>query len=250
MNTDNMSVPGETIDYGPCAFIDTYQHNKVFSSIDRNGRYAYNNQPGIGLWSLTRLAETLLPLLADDNEQAVDRAQTLLGAYATHSENAWLSGMRSKCGLTAVKNTEQDDKALIEALLNTMVDNNADFTLTFTALSKLDNHISQRDEETRKLFDQTSEFDNWAIKWRERVQLETQGNEERQISMQAVNPVYIPRNHQIEPAIRAAEDRDDFSVFHELHEVLQNPYVKLPGKERYESSPEPHEIIENTFCGT
>lgn len=250
MNTDNMSIAGETIDYGPCAFMDSYNHNKVFSSIDRNGRYAYSNQPEIGLWDLTRLAETLLPLLADNIDAAVEVAQTLLKDYVAQYEHVWLSGMCAKCGLTLSDDTEQSDRALIKALLDLMAENNADFTLTFYNLSKLKIQPSDNDNDCRILFDDPAQFDIWAARWRERLSQETQSDEQRRTAMLAVNPVYIPRNHQVEAAIRAAEDHGDFSVFHELHEVLQNPFQLQPGKDRYQLPPELNEVVSKTFCGT
>ena len=209
MNTDNMSISGETIDYGPCAFMDSYDHNKVFSSIDRHGRYAYSNQPGIGLWNLTRLAESLLPLLADNTDEAVEVAQTLLKNYMAQYEDAWMSGMSAKCGLTVSDDTKQNDRTLITALLDLMAESNADFTLTFYYLSKLNAQSSDSDSDCRILFDQPTQFDSWAVKWRERLRQGTQSDEQRRAAMQTVNPVYIPRNHQIEAAIRAAEDHGE-----------------------------------------
>jgi len=251
MNTDNMSIAGETIDYGPCAFMDIYAHDQVFSSIDREGRYAYSNQPSIGLWNLTRLAETLLPLLAETSDAAIEVAKDILETYIERYQNDWLAGMQAKCGLFARSDTtSEDDKALIEELLNTMAANNADFTLTFFYLSQLSTKASGQDSDIQDLFDHPEQLESWLVKWRKRLSKETPGDAERQQRMQAVNPVYIPRNHQIEAAIRAAEDNDDFSVFHELHEVLQNPYVEQKGKTRYSLPPEPDEVVQQTFCGT
>jgi len=251
MNTDNMSIAGETIDYGPCAFMDAYHHNQVFSSIDRNGRYAYSNQPSIGLWNLTRLAEALLPLLDESQDMAVNVAQQVLGAYPERYASDWLAGMRAKCGLSACGDAESDDdKALIEELLAAMADNRADFTLTFYCLSRLADQPTQQDNDLRALFDNPAQIDGWLEKWRQRLRLEGQSDEARQEAMQAVNPVYIPRNHQIEAAIRAAEDQGDFSLFHDLHAVLQNPYIQQNGKERYMQAPGPEERVEYTFCGT
>jgi uncharacterized protein YdiU (UPF0061 family) len=251
MNTDNMSIAGETIDYGPCAFMDAYQHYQVFSSIDRQGRYAYSNQSSIGLWNLTRLAETLLPLLDAEPQAAVNRAQEVLEGYRECYESHWLAGMRAKCGLTARSDDSDDeDKVLIEDLLSVMDESLADFTLTFYHLSRLADQPSKRDSELRKLFEYPEQLDAWLQKWRQRLRLESQSDEARRESMQAVNPVYIPRNHQIEAAIRAAEDEGDFSVFHQLHDVLQNPYQEQPGQERYLQAPEPQEVVEYTFCGT
>ena len=249
MNTDNMSVAGETIDYGPCAFIDTYKHDKVFSSIDEFGRYAYNRQPSIGLWNLTRFAECLVPSISDDSDKAVEMVKDVLHTYVDHYENNWLAGMRAKCGLTNIEGMESDDKILIETLFNEMDANNVDFTLMFFYLSQLNSQSSDLDADCRALFDEPTRFDEWVVKWRKRLASETRSEQERQVAMQAVNPVYIPRNHQIE-VIRAAEDRNDFSPFHELHEVLKNPYMQQPGKERYQLPPTHDEIVEATFCGT
>jgi protein adenylyltransferase len=250
MNTDNMSVACETIDYGPCAFMDDFSHDQVFSSIDRDGRYAYNNQPNIGLWDLTRLAESIVPLLAEDTDEAVDIAKTILNTYVSHYENNWLVAMRARCGLLASPDTEKEDKALIDELLNIMAENNADFTLTFYYLSKLDVGSTEQDEELLQLFDNSNALDEWLLKWRKRLSEQVLSDKERQTNMQTVNPVYIPRNHQIEAAIRAAEDHNDFSVFYDLHEVLQNPFKQQIGKDQYMQPPKPYEMVHKTFCGT
>jgi uncharacterized protein YdiU (UPF0061 family) len=252
MNTDNMSIAAETIDYGPCAFMDAYDHDRVYSAIDRNGRYAYSNQPSIGLWNLTRFAETLLPLLAESSDAAVELAQTVLETYAQTYHQTWLTGMRAKCGLSnvAATSTPDSDKALIEALFNMMAANNADFTLVFLYLSQLSAQPAEKDNDIRRLFDDPAQFDDWVVKWRERAGEEMLTDKLRQASMQSVNPVYIPRNHQIEAAIRAAEDQGDFSAFHALHEVLQRPFTWQEGKDRYMQPPEPDEVVRQTFCGT
>ena len=252
MNTDNMSIAGETIDYGPCAFMDAYAHDRVYSYIDRNGRYAYHNQPAIGLWNLTRLAESFLPLLTENTDEAVEIAQDILKTYQPTYDHAWLAGMRAKCGLTTDVDAAEsaDDRALIEALFNTMVEHNADFTLLFFHLSQLDATASDKDNDCRRLFDDPDRFDAWAVQWRERLSKEKLDDAARQANMRTVNPVYIPRNHQIEAAIRAAEDQGDLSVFHDLHEVLQNPFTQQAGKDRYTLPPEPDEEVKQTFCGT
>jgi uncharacterized protein YdiU (UPF0061 family) len=250
MNTDNMSVAGETIDYGPCAFIDDYDHNRVFSSIDRDGRYAYSNQPSIGLWNLTRLAESLVPLLADDADEAVKLAKETLSSYIMSYEAAWLSGMRTKFGLSMSADSSNDDKALIENFFDIMHAKSADFTLSFFHLSHLNVQPSDADTDILNLFASDELFSEWLQKWRQRLSQEVLSDADRQLNMQAVNPVYIPRNHQIEAAIRAAEDNNDFSVFHALHEVLQNPFSLQQGKEGYMQPPEPDEVVLHTFCGT
>jgi uncharacterized protein YdiU (UPF0061 family) len=247
MNTDNMSIAGETIDYGPCAFMDHYAHDQVYSSIDHHGRYAYNNQPNIGLWNLTRLAETLLPLLADSPEAAVETARAALQAYTGLYEQGWLDGMRAKVGLQ----TRHDaDKALIDELFEIMAAGRADFTLTFHYLSTLAADSPDRDGSARTLFSDPAQFDHWAQHWRIRLRQEDSVDAARQARMQAINPVYIPRNHRIEATIRAAEDHGDFSLFHELHAVLQNPWQRQPGKDAYMLPPEPDEVVQQTFCGT
>jgi uncharacterized protein YdiU (UPF0061 family) len=247
MNTDNMSIAGETIDYGPCAFMDAYAHDQVYSSIDHHGRYAYNKQPSIGLWNLTRLVESLLPLLADNTEAAVEAAQAALQKYAGLYEGYWLDGMREKTGLAS---RLDNDKELIDELFELMAINNADFTLTFYYLSRLEIDSTGHDRNVRALFNDPEQFDHWAQQWRARLRMEGIDDATRRARMQAVNPVYIPRNHRIEAAIRAAEDHDDFSVFHELHAVLQKPYQRQPHKDAYMLPPEPDEVVQETFCGT
>jgi uncharacterized protein YdiU (UPF0061 family) len=247
MNTDNMSIAGETIDYGPCAFMDQYAHDQVYSSIDRFGRYAYNNQPNIGLWNLTRLAETLLPLLAAEPEAAVEAAQAALNAYAPLYTRYWLDGM---CAKTGLQTRNDQDKALIEELFEIMHANRADFTLTFHYLSTLPADSAEQDGSVRSLFSDPASFDHWDEQWRARLRQEGSDDATRQARMQAVNPVYIPRNHRIEAAIRAAEHQGDFSVFHELHAVLQKPHERQPGKDAYLLPPEPDEVVRQTFCGT
>jgi uncharacterized protein YdiU (UPF0061 family) len=247
MNTDNMSIAGETIDYGPCAFMDHYAHDRVYSSIDRHGRYAYNNQPNIGLWNLTRLAEALLPLLAEDPEAAVEAAQEALTAYPASYARYWLDGMRAKTGLKAA---HDDDRALINDLFEVMNAAGADFTLTFHYLSTLRAEPAPQDDTVPALFGDPAPFGRWLQHWRARLHQESSDDAARQARMQAVNPVYIPRNHRVEAAIRAAEDHADFSVFQELHAVLQNPWRRQPGKDAYMLPPEPHEVVRQTFCGT
>jgi uncharacterized protein YdiU (UPF0061 family) len=247
-----MSIAGETIDYGPCAFMDEFEHKRVYSSIDRDGRYAYSNQPQIGQWNLTRLAETLLPLFVkgDENSEeaanaAVEIAQDILNQYADLYKDYWLAAMQPKLGLSE---SMENDTALIGELLDLMQSNKADFTLVFYNLSRLGS--SDRTEKTRALFANPEAFDAWAAKWHERLAKESLSDAEHQAIMQKVNPVYIPRNHQIEAAIRAAEDHSDFSVFQALHEVLQNPYQYQAGKDNYMLPPKPEEVVHQTFCGT
>ncbi len=247
MNTDNMSIAGETIDYGPCAFMDHFNQQQVYSSIDRQGRYAYHNQPAIAQWNLTRLAECLIPLLADDAESAIQHAQEQLDNFQQLYHHAWLAGMRQKTGLSQ---EQENDAVLIHALLTLMHDNQADFTLTFYHLSRLTRDPGSADRKLHRLFKKTTDLNAWLGRWRERLSAEPLSDSERQQAMQAVNPVYIPRNHRIEAAIRAAEDHQDFTLFHQLHHVLQKPYEEQPGQEQYKLPPLAEEVVQQTFCGT
>jgi len=251
MNTDNMSVAGETIDYGPCAFMDFYNHTQVYSSIDRDGRYAYSNQPSIGIWNLSRLAETLLPFFDDDSDTAVSMAKDILQGFIQHYGHEWLAGMKARCGLSVSTGVNaEDDKALIETLLDIMAENHADFNLTFYYLSMLDAEANNNDDSLRSLFAKPQAIDEWLVNWRKRLLIEKDNDEQRQAGMRAVNPVYIPRNHQIEAVIRAAEDNNDFAPFYALLEVLQRPFEYQQGKDKYMLPPEPQEIVKQTFCGT
>ncbi len=246
MNTDNMSVAGETIDYGPCAFLDQYDPEAVWSAIDRRGRYAYMNQPVIGEWNLTRLAECLLPLFSDDEDAAVVQAKEALSAYGPAFEKAYQAGLRRKLGL----GTEREgDVALARDLLKAMAANGADFTLTFRRLS--DAALDERgDEAVRTLFADPSAYDRWALRWRQRLAEEATDAAARADAMRAVNPAFIPRNHRVEAMIRAAVDRDDFAPFEELLLVLSKPYEDQPGFAQYAEPPQHHERVLQTFCGT
>jgi protein adenylyltransferase len=245
MNTDNSSISGETIDYGPCAFLDHYDPAQVFSSIDEMGRYAYANQPRIALWNLTRLAECLLPLFADDQEKAIGEAQEVLGAFPEKFSAAYQAGLRAKIGLFTARD---DDEALVQDLLDAMARGKADFTLTFRRLgdAALD---AGNDSKVRELFTEPAAFDEWAARWRQRIAGETQTPAERQAAMQAINPAFIPRNHRIEAAIVAAVN-DDFAPFEELIKVLAKPFEDQPEFADYASPPKAEERVCQTFCGT
>lgn len=245
MNTDNSSISGETIDYGPCAFMDSYNPAQVFSSIDEMGRYAYANQPRIGLWNLTRLAECLLPLFSDDQEKAVAEAQDILGAFAETFSNAYQAGLRKKVGLF----TERDgDEALIQDLLDAMAKNQADFTLTFRRLG--DAAGDPAADDVRAQFMDPAAFDEWAKRWRERIALEPQSVAERRAAMHAVNPLFIPRNHRVEAVIQAAVNDNDYAPFEELVKVLVKPYEDQPDYAAYADPPLPDQRVLQTFCGT
>ena len=246
MNTDNTSIAGETIDYGPCAFMDAYDPAAVFSSIDQFGRYAYANQPGIALWNLTRLAECLLPLLSEDQDKAVAEAEQSLGAFATLFDSAFHAGMRRKLGLFE---TREEDPALAQDLLDAMAQNKADFTLTFRRLC--DAAAGPEGEEgVRGLFENPTTYDGWAERWRQRLNQEPQDRAMRRAAMRALNPGFIPRNHRVEAVIDAAVKRDDFGPFDELVAVLSTPFEDQPAFARYAEPPEPHERVHATFCGT
>jgi uncharacterized protein YdiU (UPF0061 family) len=244
MNTNNMSVSGETINYGPCAFMDAYDPGTVFSSIDRLGRYAYGNQPRIAHWNLTRLAETLLPLLDENQDAAVEQAEEALAGFGTAFEQAYFEGLRGKFGLAS----EYDgDVKLINTLLSRMTENQVDFTLFFRALSQA---ALGDDEPARALFIDPTAFDAWAAEWRLRLAREEQDAQTRRSAMQRVNPAFIPRNHRVEAMIAAAVDRADFDPFRRMLDVLSRPYEDQPGAEDLAQPPLPHERVAATFCGT
>jgi protein adenylyltransferase len=246
MNTDNMSIAGETIDYGPCAFMDAYHPATVYSSIDTGGRYAYGNQPSIAQWNLARLAETLLPLLAQDEDAAVKEAQEALEAFAARFENAYATGLSRKLGLFR---PQPDDLSLAEDLLGRMARGGADFTLTFRRLCDAA-YSPDGDAEVRILFDDPAAYDDWAAGWRHRLIAEGGDANERRAAMRAVNPAFIPRNHLVEEAISAAVNNGDFSPFETLIGVLSMPYEDQPAFLRYADPPRPDQVVHQTFCGT
>ena len=246
MNTDNTSVAGETIDYGPCAFLDRYDPQAAFSAIDTQGRYAYRNQPAIGHWNLTRLAECLLPLLSEDEDGAVAEATEALGGYASAFEDAYEAGFRRKLGLF----TEMDgDVALGRDLLAAMEASGADFTLTFRRLSDATSG-PQGDSGVRALLADPSAFDGWEARWRERLSREPADVSTRQAAMRLVNPAFIPRNHRVEAVIRAAVEVEDLGPFEELLSVLAQPYRDQPAFSHYAEPPRDEERVYQTFCGT
>jgi uncharacterized protein YdiU (UPF0061 family) len=246
MNTDNTSVSGETIDYGPCAFMDAYDPATVFSSIDHLGRYAYGNQPNVAQWNLACLAETLLPLLAKDEAKALAAAEESLGSFAAIFHATYLGGLRRKLGLTA---EDEGDAALAQGLLTQMAESHADFTLSFRLLCAA-SLGTEGDAAVRALFADGCAYDAWAARWRQRMASDTIDSDARSASMRAVNPAYIPRNHLVEAALDAAVSRQDFSPFEQLLEVLSRPFEERPGYERYAAPPAPEERVQQTFCGT
>lgn len=243
MNTDNMSIAGETIDYGPCAFVNAYSPNTVFSSIDQNGRYAFGNQPKMGEWNLTRFAESLLPLLAKDREEAIRIATDRLNLYQTQYRDCWLNAMRNKLGIfdAAAINAEPSDLNLVEDLLMLMYKHQADFTDTFRQL----NNPGQLDE---GLVSDVG-FRHWQTRWKERLAKQKQTMAEVVELMNAHNPQVIPRNHLVEEVLESAT-QGNMTPFHDFLEVLQNPY-NLPLNDKYLSGAgSGFDETYQTFCGT
>ena len=249
MNTDNTSISGETIDYGPCAFMEAYDAVKVFSSIDHYGRYAYGNQPRAMLWNLTRLGEALLPVMeqeAGNGEAALASAKEALAAFGPQFEAAYGAGLRRKLGLFTER---EGDAALVQELLTCMAANQADFTLTFRRLCDAAGG-AEGDDEVRALFADPSAYDSWAAGWRRRLQEEPVQEQERAAAMRMASPAFIPRNHVVEAALAAAIERQDFQPFEELLDVGSRPYQDRPGLERYATPARPEECVLQTFCGT
>ncbi len=239
MNTDNVALSGETIDYGPCAFMDVYDPVTVFSSIDTNGRYAYGKQPGIAAWNLARFAETLLPLLNDDENRAVELAQEAVSVFFELFHTTWLNGMRSKLGIFS---EETQDEELIQSLLDMMHVNRADFTNTFRSLTY--------DENFGIEMLNTDEFARWKEKWQERLSRQQQSKSSSHQLMKDSNPVIIPRNHSVEEALEAAQRDGDYSVMERLVRALSSPYEHTSDKDYYSTLPEPTACRYRTFCGT
>lgn len=237
MNTDNMTISGETIDYGPCAFIDAFDPEVVFSSIDHAGRYRYSNQPFIGGWNLARLAESLLPLFAEDEEAAIATAKQLIGRYEAYYEAYWISGMREKLGLVS---DEEGDVGLAERLLAIMAQYHADFTNTFRALSEQLRPVNA--------FFTSEEFHVWEAAWHARLTRQETTLDEVQDMMQAVNPTIIPRNHFVEEALAAATAHD-FTKLELLMAACANPYDVAPEHRHYTEPPEDEKPYV-TYCGT
>ncbi|MFF2175105.1 YdiU family protein [Lysinibacillus sp. NPDC058147] len=239
MNTDNMTISGETIDYGPCAFMDAYDPATVFSSIDRQGRYAYGNQPNIGGWNLTRLAESLIPLIHENQEDAIHLAQETLQQYPQLYFANWLAGMRAKLGIF---NEEDQDVALIEELLKLMQQHQADYTNTFIALT-----FDKFNEST--LFT-TNEFKEWHKNWLARLERQQETKDMSQQLMREHNPAVIPRNHRVEEALEAAVEQGDYSVMKRLLDALAQPFAHCKEQQEYATLPTPTNQPYRTFCGT
>ncbi len=238
MNTDNMAISGETIDYGPCAFMDHYDPATVFSSIDHRGRYRYGNQSAIAQWNLARLAECLLPLMHGEMEENVARATAVINGFTDQFDAAFLQQMRLKLGLTQ---SQPDDTELVQELLRVMHAARADFTLTFRQLADV------IDGGTVSALDESH---GWLDRWRTRLALEPMPAADRRAAMRAVNPAFIPRNHRVEAALDAASTRNDMAPFNELLALVQRPFDDHPGFEAWMLPPADHERVLATFCGT
>lgn len=239
MNTDNMTISGETIDYGPCAFMDTYDPETVFSSIDRQGRYAYRNQPPIAAWNLARFAETLLPLLHKDQEQAIELAQDAISNFDELYQRNWLAGMRAKLGIF---NEEEGDQSLIEELLNMMHKYRADYTNTFRTLT-----FDLREDSG--MFCST-EFAQWNERWQGRLGRQKESMDSSLRLMRDSNPAVIPRNHRVEEALEAAVKHGDYSVMERLLDVLSKPFAHSPEQADFTTPPPESNKPYRTFCGT
>lgn len=244
MNTDNMLVCGETIDYGPCAFMDDFNPDKVFSSIDHGGRYAYRNQSGIAHWNLAAFAQSLLPVLHENQDEAVELAQGAVDKFPALYEQAHMRGLAAKLGVAELNKA---DSPMIEGLFELMAGERADFTLTFRRLYQL---ATDQGESTADIFELADSFIPWLTGWRQRLDSDPLTVETRAQRMCLANPVFIPRNHLVEAAIRAGEDEDDFQPFHALVERLSRPFDYDPADAAFATPPQPGQEVRQTFCGT
>lgn len=244
MNTDNMTISGETIDYGPCAFMDDYDPATCFSSIDAHGRYAYGNQPKIAQWNLARFAETLLPLIDADEKRAIEIARDVINRFPSLYERHWLSGMRGKLGLAT---KDEADLNLASGFLTAMAGNHVDYTLAFRYLADA---ATGNDQPIRALFADPSAYDRWGEQWRARLAREAVSPAVCAASMRRVNPAFIPRNHRVEAALSAAVERGDYGPFETLLEILTQPFADQPGFAAYAEPPVGGNEGYRTFCGT
>lgn len=246
MNTDNMLLSGETIDYGPCAFMDDFHPETVFSSIDHNGRYAWCNQPSIAHWNLSVLAQCLLPLLHEDTAEGVKLAQAAVDRFPEHFLAAHQAGLSRKLGW---QESREDDRALTEELFELMAAERVDFTLFFRRLADFAAPASAAPR-VEELMPMPARFLPWMQRWQARCEAEGGSAAARQAAMYRANPVFIPRNHLVEEVIAAAVDSGDFAPFHALVDRLANPFDYAPADRRFALPPEPGQVVHQTFCGT
>lgn len=247
MNTDNTSLAGETIDYGPFGFLDAFDPATCYSSIDRKGRYAWQRQPTIAHWNLARLGECLLPLIDDDPSFAIERANSKLEAFTQRYQNHFNPGLTAKIGLSA---KQPEHVALALDLLDRMHQQNADFTLVFRKLSDVDPRSTAKDDAVRALFEDPTTFDQWAVQWRARLAAEKREPAELRKAMRAVNPAFVLRNHLAQRVADAAVERLDFEPLHTLLKVLGRPFDDQPEHAELAQPPRPEERVSETFCGT
>jgi uncharacterized protein YdiU (UPF0061 family) len=247
MNTDNMLLSGETIDYGPCAFLDGFNPRQVYSSIDHGGRYAFGNQPQIAHWNLSVLAQLLLPLLSDDQDEALAAGQAAIDAFPGYYQSAYLSVMRHKLGLIS---EQGDDAQLILDLLLLMEESQLDFSLTFRHLSDLANSQAEPEGFVHDFFELPETFSSWLTGWKKRLTSESLEAARIQAQMYRCNPVFIPRNHLVEEAIQSATSEQDFEPFHQLLKVLAKPFDFHSSLQRYALPPTKEQVVRQTFCGT
>ena len=245
MNTDNTSIVGETIDYGPCAFMDEYNPSTVFSSIDAHGRYAFGNQPVIAQWNMACFANSLLGLIDKDTEKATDKAQKVINNFPNKMSEAVMSVMCKKIGLDSTKTNSQE---ALTKLLRIMLDNKSDYTLTFRYLSEIIK--GKRDNSFKQQFLEHNQISNWLKEWKELIKDQDLAKKEIFLSMESSNPVFIPRNHLVERAIEAAVENNDFSEMKTLLTILSKPYEEQSKYGEYMKPPKPLEVVHQTFCGT
>ena len=245
MNTDNTSIVGETIDYGPCAFMDEYNPSTVFSSIDAQGRYAFGNQPLIAQWNMACFANSLLGLIDKDTEKATSKAQKVINNFPNKMSEAVMSVMCKKIGLDSTKTNSQE---ALTKLLRIMLDNKSDYTLTFRYLSEIIK--GKRDSSFKQQFLEHNQISNWLKEWKELIKDQDLAKKEIVLSMESSNPVFIPRNHLVERAIEAAVENNNFSEMKTLLTILSKPYEEQSKYGEYMKPPKPLEVVHQTFCGT
>ena len=244
MNTDNMTISGETIDYGPCAFMDRYDPNTFFSSIDTQGRYAYSNQPQILLWNLARFAETLIPLIDKDEQNSINILTQKLSLIQSRYEKAWLKVMSEKIGITMIQG---GDLELINDLLDIMKNEKADFTLVFRYLADF---IIGKENLLISLFENSKKINEWIVNWKNRIEKEGKFDKSLCIKMKKINPLYIPRNHLVEDALDEALSKENYKPFHKLLGFVTNPYDEVSNSEEYTLPAPINDKPYKTFCGT
>ena len=244
MNTDNMTISGETIDYGPCAFMDRYDPNTFFSSIDTQGRYAYSNQPLILLWNLARFAETLIPLIDKNEKNSINILSQKISLIQSKYEKAWLKVMSEKIGITKIKD---GDLELINDLLDIMKNEKADFTLVFRYLADF---IIGKENLLINLFDNSKKINEWIINWKNRIEKEGKFDKSLSSKMKKINPLYIPRNHLVEHALDEALSKENYKPFYKLLGFVTNPYDEIPNSEEYTLPAPINDKPYKTFCGT